>query len=372
MPRPATVAGRVVGALVVLTASLGAQGLPVPSAHWGAIMLPGIRDTREWGLHFSGFTQFGKEPDSTGRRYAFLPYNEIDKTYGFNLLTFSRLDNAWRGPHRKRGSSVNTAGYARRVSFVVGVVDDHVPEFLQNTVIHQGNLRGEDKLWKVPRSTADSVNRPSLGPTEGVPVLGASAEYFLRLSYETEEYGERERAFTPLFVGAGASVGTLNQDLFVHAGSSYSTLKTPWADLGWIRMPSLGGGMMLRAGVLAPGYYFRDVASNYVSAQASGRVRLEFWDFPVDLEYALTASSGMFVAARSTAQLAEIEARGEPARKVYFAKIAIPERFRSIRLRIGQFTFETFNDSPGGKDKGPSFGASVTLDTYRAARERLP
>jgi hypothetical protein len=37
--------------------------------------------------------------------------------------------------------------------------------------------------------------------------------------------------------------------------------------------------------------------------------------------------------------------------------MALNELFSSIRVRIGDFTFETYNDSPGGKDKARVSGA---------------
>ena len=36
---------------------------------------------------------------------------------------------------------------------------------------------------------------------------------------------------------------------------------------------------------------------------------------------------------------------------------ALDERFLSLRLQVGSWTFETFNDSRGGKDRGPTYGA---------------
>lgn len=348
--------------------------MPIPAAQWGANLIPGTRDTREIGLHFSGFTRYGKEVDTTRKplRYNFRPYNDIDQTYGFNLLTYSRMDNAWRGPNRKRGSSVNTAGYARRMSAFIGLIDDRMPSFLQNTVIHKGNLRGRDKLYKVPRDTTDALDHPSLGLSQAwPPVVGGSFEYFMRLSYESsEEYeGDRVRVHTPLFIGAGAAASTLYHDLFVHLGSSYSEAEPCCLALGPVRIASAGVGALARTGLLMPGHYFKDVASGYLSAQMSARVSLEVWHYPLQFDYTLTNSTGMFVASRSDAQLAEVADRGAPARKVYYAKSPIPERFHSLRIHIGQFTFETFNDSPGGKDKGPSFGASIGFEVYRPSPE---
>jgi hypothetical protein len=38
------------------------------------------------------------------------------------------------------------------------------------------------------------------------------------------------------------------------------------------------------------------------------------------------------------------------------------ERFGSLLIRVPYVTFETWNDLINSKDRGPTFGASLTLD----------
>jgi hypothetical protein len=38
----------------------------------------------------------------------------------------------------------------------------------------------------------------------------------------------------------------------------------------------------------------------------------------------------------------------------------LAEQFWNVRVDIGSFSFETFNDQLGGKDKGPSYGAMIS------------
>jgi hypothetical protein len=55
------------------------------------------------------------------------------------------------------------------------------------------------------------------------------------------------------------------------------------------------------------------------------------------------------------------------------------ERYMSTRVRIGEFCFETYNDSFGHKDKGPTYGAQISVDLgapirfwHRASTPHIP
>ena len=106
----------------------------------------------------------------------------------------------------------------------------------------------------------------------------------------------------------------------------------------------------------------KDLTASYTNIQAVPRVEFALWNYPILFEYGMTASRGYFVATRTPQQLAMIAEYppGTPRESIYEAKTAKEEFFSSIRVRIGGITFEMYNDSYGGKDKGPSYGAQLT------------
>jgi hypothetical protein len=375
---------------LLLPARVAAQGVVSPTSHWGAVMLPDLQERTEWGLHFIGFTRYGKEVDATGR-YTFTPYNDIDRTMGFNLATVSctRLEaprltfKALGCPRFGRttsgdGRSVGASPFTTRQTIVLGFIDDRIPEWLQNRVIHWSNLKRR-KLLPVPRDVADTPDRrPSLARSQyWPPVVGISREYFLRLYYQQFQGGTDVRVPTPFFVGGGFGLGTVNQEGFLHAGANVAENDFrrpvplfPW----WVKLRGISGGAMMRAGVLAPGYYFRDVTAHYVNLQGVGRATIDWANFPTQFEFALTSAHGFFVASRTEAQQEMVEELGPNAdpTNVYQAKSALSERFIALRVRIGDFTIETYNDLIGGKDKGPSFGAHFTYNLHRDRRPPPP
>jgi hypothetical protein len=342
-----------------LAAAVPAAGQVVtPSSHWGSLMIPEARERTEVGLHFLAFTEYGKEVDPQTGEYVLTPYNDMDETLGFNLLSLSHYDIINR-------RATSTASLSRRWTLTAGVIDDHIPEFLQNTVVHWNKLR-RDSLDRVPRSPSDTRTHTSRGPTRAwPPVLSVSDEYYLRVPYQRRTAGGKtERGLTPLFLGGGATLGTLNQEAYLHAGTTMVDVELPEhrVPVLGLQVRSVGFAGMARAGVLFPGYYFRDLTGSYVNVQAAGHAEVEVHSFPVEIGAAITEARGFFVATRTEAQwdaIAELPPGTDPA-SVYAAKSPVDERFISIRLRIGEFTFETYNDLIGGKDKGPSFGAHVS------------
>jgi hypothetical protein len=351
------------------------QSALMPSAHWGASQFLSATDRVDVGVHFFGFTRYGKETrrsaqDSSKLEYTFSPYNDKQETLGFNVLSLSQVQSNWR-ERRSAAVPANTGAYVRRQAIYLGFVNDYVPEILQNEVIHRGNLRGNNKLERVPRDTLDTFDRTSRGETVLWPlVIGASREYYLRLFYDTDELNGRgrERVYTPLVVGAGATISTVFHEAFVQAGSSLTTVELP-SCLSYrsaIALRSVGFGLNARAGLLAPARFFDDVVSQYTSVQGGIRLRAEVFRYPIDVEFVITSSSGSFPARRNDEELQAIDERAGPTQppdvaSVYSAKRPIPERFYSFKLHLGQFVFETYNDALGGKDKGPSFGASASF-----------
>jgi hypothetical protein len=345
-----------------------AQGLTTPSAHWGAIMLPDFQERTDYGLHFLGFTEFGKEVVPGTEQYLFIPYNDIHQTLGFNIVSYTRTTNFRLRREPIAGAPVTPSPLMRRFSFSVGLVNDVIPRFLQNDIIHWARWRGENTLRGVPRTLSDTPDDVGLGPTKSTPVAQFSDEYFMRLSYVRRRDGHEERVPTPLFLGGGWTVGTVNQEGFVHAGATVADyVLSPCFAIGGVRLRSAGAGGIARLGLLAPGVLLNDLTAAYGTVQGVGRLSIDWWSFPTQFEFGLTAMHGYFVATRTPADRAIIAEFPVETRDidVYQAKRALNERFLALRVRVGEFTFETYNDNVGGKDKGPSFGASISFNAYR-------
>jgi len=342
-----------------------AQGLVTPVAHWGGLMLPERDPSTTWSFHTAVFTQFGKETTSTGA-YLFRPYNDIDQTIGFNIV--SRSQQKYLHSAGMTGSSIS-----QRRTYSLGVEDDHLTAFFQNQVIHLGNLRGKSKLRPVPRHIGDTPDKITVDPFKWnrTPIVGFADEYFLRMYYSQQEQGVEERVLSPLFIGGGYEFGTINQEMFVHVGSDVLERDVKW-EIKHVGIRSLGVGGMMRAGILAPGPWMRDLTADYLTAQGVLRVVLDIRDYPIRVDYGVTAARGYFVAPRSLQQRAENGDFGTDTQdaKHYQTKTPLTERFSTFRVSAGNLVFEAYNDSFGGKDKGPSFGAQVSFRFAPAMGDR--
>jgi hypothetical protein len=349
---------------LICGASLSEAQVATPTGHWGGNMLPELEARDEVGLHFVGFTQYGKEAHGDPLEYTFIPYNDINETLGFNFLTFTR------STQHSRFSSTRNA-LSTRTTVMAGVVNDAITEWLQNDVIHWANFR-RDSLDRVPRRRSDTFSETSRGPTKDIPIFGVSHEYILRLQNTRRVEGREEIVPTPFFVGAGAALSTINHEAFLQAGVNVveidlrprgPTNRTSYAfPFGRVlSISSVGLGGMARTGVLVPAVHFDDLTSHFASVQAIGRVGLLIGETPVEVDLALTGAEGFFVRSRSQEELDLIRDVDRPVEDVYQAKTPMRERFISLRIRSGGFTLETYNDTLGGKDKGPSFGAHVAF-----------
>lgn len=346
-----------------------------PTGHWGGIMLPELERRTEYGLHFVGFTQYGKETQSGTRNYTFTPYNEINETLGFNFIT--RTDSRVVS----RFSSSRNALTSRR-TWMVGIVDDHVTEFLQNDAIHWANFRS-DSLDRVPRRLSDTPTHTSRGASKGLtdPIVGVSQEYFLRLQNSRRFNGREETVPTPFFVGAGFALSTINHEAFLQAGANVMEVDlrphTPTNPTRFtpsipkvIAVRSVGVGGIVRTGVLLPARHFDDLTASYANVQGVARIGLEILEVPVNAEFAVTSASGFFVQTRTPEELAMAAEIGQDPKDVYQSKTPMREWFVALRVRAGGFTFETYNDMIGGKDKGPSFGAHVSFEVSNLGPRR--
>jgi hypothetical protein len=338
-----------------------AQAIVTPNSHWGGIMVPDLTNRVDIGVHMLGFTQYGKEFTPGTGDFTFKPYNDIDETLGFNLFTYTRTGYEGRFPIIE--SSLQT-----RTSYVVGIIDDHIPEFFQNDVAHWGNYRGQNRLPRVPRKLHDTPDSTSRGPTKSYPVLSYSKEYFIRFEQRRRLGAEVIQSPSRFFVGGGFAVGTINHEAFVHIGTNPVEWTIP--DRVNLACPvlcvnTLGIGGVARAGVLSPSHHFRDLTADFSNLQGLGEVNASIIGFPFSVGIAITGARGFFVEERTAADHQIIAEREEPMEKVYEVKRPKQERFFAAQLRMGGFTFDFVNDFIGGKDKGPSFGVGASLDATR-------
>jgi hypothetical protein len=347
--------------LATFAMPLIAQGLATPGAHWGAILLPDREHRLDLAFQAVLFTEFGKEVRPNGQ-YALVPYNDLRETLGFNVLSLSHTTSGATFPFTE--SSVQ-----RRTSFAVGVVDDHLTEFLQNDLAHWAKIRGRNRLRRVPRRLGDTEATTSAGITLSTPILQLSQEFFFR-PQELDRVGATLRQQpSSLFAGGGYTVGTINHEAFLHAGLDPIGFRpSEGAGCRWgLCLHGLEVGGMARAGLLVPSALLRDLTSSFASGQAVLRLEASIAGFPFSLEAALTDATGFFAEPRTQAESIEAAEREKPAASLYYQKRPKRERLVAHRLRMGQFTFEYLNDSVGNKDKGPTFGVSTGFNLARSS-----
>jgi len=281
-----------------------------PSVHWGAIAYPDRDDTLTAGLVLNRFTEF----DGERHRYN----STIKETMGFNMIALSWTE------HWKRFE-----GWSTNLTFGIGPTGDQPTRFLQNDVIHK--IRG---FAPVPvdasRDQTDFMVDASL--TRWANILG------------THKTG---------FFGIGGSTGSLYQEPWARIGVRRFSLAESIATLSgsapggvfkaleYVRFSAMGRYSRPYGGAAFQG--FNAVAPQTYLGQASVSVgNYDKENKPIwEVEIALTVDSGLFVDFKGNSQ---------------------EERFGSLLIRVPYVTFETWNDLINSKDRGPTFGASLTLD----------
>ena len=336
------------------------QGLVTPSSHWGSILLPDPDARFDVGLHFIGFTEYGKELIPGTKRFTFRPYNDIRETLGFNIVSFSRTAPRARFP-------LTESSVQKRNTLALGIVHDKFIEFLQNDLAHEANFRKDDPLDRIPRRLTDTPRSTTHAGGKKMPIAQFSQEFFFR-QQERERLAatemQRQSAF---FYGGGYTVGTINQEVFLHIGTNPIGWEYPGGARCLLKtcLLRLGVGGIARGGVASPGHHLRDLTTSYANAQGIAQLAFSVVGFPVQLETSVTGAQGFFAERRTRQDSIEVIERDQAAEGIYSLKRPKHERFEAHRLRIGDFTFEYVNDEPGGKDKGPSFGVATTLNISR-------
>ena len=290
-----------------------AQTLVSPSAHFGASIFPEFEPMAQFGLHFDRFTEFGKDTNPDGS-YTLARRYRLHKTVGVDMAAFT-------GTGRLAGS--RTTLY--RVTAQLGLSADQPTEYFQNKIVH------------------------ALRHLREVPTDGNVREAFeAGLAFDLNRWFQPWRRRWPVFVGAGFTASTLMSEAFVQGG---------------VRAPRTGPSLVLRGGRTAGGGAFpqRAIAKYYAMLHGSFRAPLDDWltgdavctwicALVPEVELGVTWTSGFFVR-ESGAVVSEV--------------------FCNIRLTWGPVNFETWNDSCGGKDEGPTFGVRLYARSQAFTVRRL-
>ena len=299
-----------VWAVLVLAPMRGVHAeTPAPTVHWGGIAYPDQFNTLRLGGTFNRFTEF----DGLGTRYN----STLNESFGLNFATMS-----WT-QHWERFE-----GWSTNVTMGIGPTGPQPTKFLQNTVVHKTLGYAPVQTGQIRHEVIDSMVDASV--TRWFPLFNQRRE---------------------LYVGGGLSGGTIYQEAFARAGirrASFDSLIPHWNETPLrVLTDYLRFSAMARYGQLESGALLHTVKPHSYLYQAS--VSLGPYgasDGPPhwEIEYALTWDSGIFV-----------NDTGE-SRK---------EFFNSLALTYGAFRFESWNDNVHHKDKGPTYGATVTLDLFR-------
>ena len=282
---------------------------PAPGIHWGALAYPDQEPVLATGFSIFRFTEFNGE----GERF-----NGIRETIGLNLITTS-----WT-----RHWANHLEGWSTNLTFGIGPTRNQPSEFLQNDFIH-------DSLYGIP----------------AVPVGEKRKETDFTLSGSMTRWWELPGQRRILFLSGGEQTGSLYQELFARGGvRRWSPVKTiehlNGKSDGWLAgmFRPLRVSGMVRAGRIATGAAFHDLANHSFAAQTS--LSYGWYDEHtlqplLELEAGVTIDSGMFNGDRGN---------------------SLEERFWTIAIHAHPFTFETWNDQLNSQDYGPTYGAKIMMD----------
>lgn len=323
------------------TVRVSAQGYLLPSAHWGGKLVPQFEKSYQIHAQIALFSQFGQFPETeTGCDASALsaPYNHIDETIGFNVVTLSRSDFV-----RQANRFQSTTFSSNSVYF--GLTNDATTEFLQNEIIHDNGL-GLSDICKVAR-----------GKEGKYFIIGYSWEVNHQFStVEVNNQGKTVLNRLPFFAGAGFNVGTIFQDAYFQAGFSRLQIKSklfgnifrasPFKKIG------LNASFVSRFGVLYEGIIFNNLAPGYSIYQGSLELAFSLFNYPISFEMIGSYHSGIFLESEFDPQIHASENDIKVLKETFF----------SFRLKLGSFLFETYNDFAGKKDIGPTYGFKITVD----------
>lgn len=303
-------------------ANAAAAQAPTPDPHWGANAFPERDEWLRAGFSFSRFTEFSYQ----GQRFP----SEVQESTGFNQLVLSRNDTPSWSP---------SASY--RVAVGIGFSNDQPTRFFQNDILHP--------LLNIDRVRVEDT-RSEFEITAGGDLTFWTDE---RPLFGDAESDALDRDGVELFAGAGAAVGTIYNEAFVHFGAIYRTPEfTPWL-FGWHR-GFVEVGALGRAQAIRPGDAYRDVAEWGVLGQTSiawvpSRPDDSSWLGNPEIATTITWDSGLW---------RDLD-DGDP----------IDTSFISFQVKWpGGMVFETWNDMYNGTDFGPSYGFRIGWDLLALTR----
>ncbi len=321
-----------------------AQNMTAPAPHWGALLQPDSEPQQQLSFQVFGLTEFGPPKKDEAPEDAGLYARGLDRTIGFNVLSFSNT----RPLRINQTHSTNTL-YSSTLS--LGVIHDLFTEWLQNDVIHDAS----NGLRRVPREEK----------AEGF-LLGYEGQLNHFFSSVVLPKNGDSLAFvqSPVFVGSGFGINSFYSDMYVHTGVSKFDLRHHFLTSAVDPFFYISVSSMVRAGVVLPydfggvfpGLRNEEVVNGYYLAQGTVEAHLfSKWYHNLSVSFSLTHNSGLFSDTRNDELLYDGFCRNDCAPRKY----PIREFFYSARAEIGDFSFEVYNDSPGNKDSGPSFGARL-------------
>ncbi len=308
--------GRIVFLVLFAVLALVEAESPSPAVHWGGIGYPDQHTTLTAGLTVNRFTEFDKEVPPT--RYD----STLRETFGLNLLSLS-----WTKHWGQSGTAF--ANLSTNLTLGIGPTADEPSKFVQNELHHALGFR-QVPSGALREDTDAMVDGSVTGWARGLNGLGQPKE---------------------LFGGAGVAVGTLYQELYGRAGLRRLHPFPDWESpplaryVGPIGVRFSGMGRYSR---VFDGAVLHAVKPSATVLQVSGSVGSYGTGEdppPWEMELTFTWDSGLFV-----------NGVGQ-SRKEFFG---------SGSVAISFFRFETWNDTFNHKDKGPTGGATLTVDLLRA------
>ncbi len=309
-------AGRIVFLVLLATPALVEAESPSPTVHWGGIGYPDQYTTLTAGLAVNRFTEFDKEVPPT--RYD----STIQGTLGLNLLSLSwtkHWEQVW-DPLEDLSTNL-TLG--------IGPTADEPSKFIQNEL--HGTFGFRPVQSGATREDTDAtVDGSVTGWIRWLNVLGQPKD---------------------LFGGVGFSVGTLYQELYGRAGLRRLRPFPDWEShplaryvgpLG-VRFSGMGRYSRLFDGAVL--HAVKPSATVLQASVSAGSYGTGDGPPAWEVELTFTWDSGLFV-----------NGVGQ-SRKEFLG---------SGSVTIGFLRLETWNDTFNDKDKGPTGGATLTVDLLRA------
>lgn len=308
--RRVTVCSALAVAMCMVSVSVSrSQGL-TSSAVFGAVPFPEIDPMIEFGINVDRFTDSTKSTD-----FGRLRHYVLQRTYGLNVV------------HLSVARQFQHTAAVWRITGGLGYTGEEPTKYFQNRFLHHFFF-----LDSVP------VDPTHLREGRAVASLTGEVNYwFDNLLFHSGWF----RWNAPLFLGAGATGATLNHEAFVQVGLRPASLRAGSIDLPipsfmYRASPWVHSSRLYPTGTIARSYHFSTM---------SWRIPLDrWWDsrgvLP-EIEWGSTSTSGFYMATDSSGKA-----------------VPLPEKVCTIALHWaeGDFTAETYNDSCGNKDQGPTYG----------------